>query len=199
MCCLSSWLMMSFVNVFLKVFRRRGYQLAQKYYHHLTVPAWVLLLPASSWRKGWSERDEKMRRKKWNKSCLSPIIPAVSKLWKERGREKKRKTPEDQEKHLILVSCGPGIWTLMSIGFSVLLFNTYLKPLRNPLPWYAADTQLYTCSATDVLSRCPQDLDRSLCGAVASYTWLQRKRKLINEGNALGNLLQCWLQLLSLR
>lgn len=190
---------MSFVNVFLKVSRRKRYQLAQKYYHHLTVPAWVMLLPASSWRKGWSERDEEDEKRSEIK-VVCPLSPQQYQHFERKEGERRSERPQRTRRNIwFLVPCGPGIWTLMSIGLSVLLFNTDLKPLWSPLFWYAADTQLYMSSATDVLSRCHQDLNRSLRGSAASYTWLQRKRKLINEGNALGNLPQCWLQLLSLR
>lgn len=51
-------------------------------------------------------KDDQSEMKRWRKKkseikvVCPPITPAVSKLWKERGREK-WKTPEDQEKHLI--------------------------------------------------------------------------------------------------
>lgn len=84
------------------------------------IPAGSEILPSShcaslSNALASKQLEERMIRarwrrweKKWNQSCLSPITPAVSTLWKERGREKKWKTSEDQEKHLI--SCPLWPW-----------------------------------------------------------------------------------------
>lgn len=58
----------------------------------------------------------------------------------------------------------------MSTGLSALVFNTYLRPPGVFLLEYAADTQLYMSSATDVLPRCPWHSNISTCEAAVIHT-----------------------------
>lgn len=107
--------------------------------------------------------------------CAALDTPAVSGWWKEGKRKNGWETPEEHEKHLLLLSLVTGIWTLTSAGLSGLLFNPYLGPLGISWLQCTVGTQPYISPPTDVLSRCPQDINRRPCGVAVSCTQLQRE------------------------